>query len=70
MVDAIGNMYHLMVIGDLNGWIGNRMKAGGIGAFGVDEIIKMTKGLCAFVLRGRCVLQTLSSITDVYMITI
>ena len=34
-LDNVGNGYRLCILGDLNRWIGNRMKAGITGAFGV-----------------------------------
>ena len=35
VVDRVGNGYRLCVLGDLNGWIADRVRAGIIGAFGV-----------------------------------
>ena len=35
LIDRGSNEYRLCVIGDLNGWIGNRMSAGITGKFGV-----------------------------------
>ena len=34
-VDSVGNGYRLCILGDLNGLIGNRTRAGITGAFGV-----------------------------------
>ena len=34
-LDSIGNGYRLCILGDLNRWIGDRMRDGIIGAFGV-----------------------------------
>lgn len=36
MVDKIGNGYRLMIMRDLNGWIGNIMWVGVTGALGID----------------------------------
>ena len=36
-VDRVGNGYRLYLLGELNRWIGERVKAGIIGAFGVPE---------------------------------
>ena len=33
--DGVGKGYRLCILGDLNVWIGNRMRAGITGAFGV-----------------------------------
>ena len=35
ILHKVGNRYRLYVLGDLNGWVGDRMKAGITGAFGV-----------------------------------
>ena len=35
--DSIGNGYRLCILGDLNGWIGNRTRVGIADAFGVPE---------------------------------
>ena len=34
-LDSVGNGYRLCILGDLNGWIVGRTRAGIIGAFGV-----------------------------------
>ena len=34
-LDSVGNRYRLCILGDLNGWIGDRTRAGITGAFGV-----------------------------------
>ena len=34
-LDSLGNGYRLCILGDLNGWIGVRVKASITGAFGV-----------------------------------
>ena len=34
-LDSVGNGYRLCILGDLNGWIGNRTRAGITNAFGV-----------------------------------
>ena len=34
-VDSVGNGYKLCILGNLNGWIGYRTRAGITGAFGV-----------------------------------
>ena len=33
--DSVGNGYRLYILGDLNGWIGDRTRAAITGAFGV-----------------------------------
>ena len=33
-LDSVGNGYRLCVLGDLNGWIGERTRVGITGAFG------------------------------------
>ena len=35
IMDRVGNSYRLCVLGDLNGWIGDRVRASITGAFGV-----------------------------------
>ena len=35
ILDRVGNRYKLCILGDLNGWIGDRMRAGITGTFGV-----------------------------------
>ena len=35
ILDSIGSEYRLCILGDLNGWIGDRRRAGITGAFGV-----------------------------------
>ena len=35
IMDKVGNGYRLCVLGDLNVWIGDRVRAGITGAFGV-----------------------------------
>ena len=37
VVDRIGNRYRLCVQGDLNGWVGNRLREGITGGFGVPK---------------------------------
>ena len=37
IVDRVCNGYRLCMPGDLNGWIGDRVRAGIIGSFGVPE---------------------------------
>ena len=34
-LDSIGNRYRLLILGDVNGWIGDRTRAGITNAFGV-----------------------------------
>ena len=53
-MDSIGNGYRLCLLGDLNGWIGERTRAAITGAFGVPEenengrtvVFSAEKGLC------------------------
>ena len=35
VLDRVGNGYRLCILGDLNGWIGDKMRADITGAFGV-----------------------------------
>ena len=35
VLNRVGNLYRLCIPGDLNGWIGDRTRAGTTGAFGV-----------------------------------
>ena len=37
IVDRVGNGYRLCVLEDLNGWIGDRVRAGIIGVLGFQE---------------------------------
>lgn len=37
MVDAIEIGYHVMVMGDLNRWVGNKLRLGVTEAFDVDR---------------------------------
>ena len=34
IVDRVGNWYRMCMLGDLNGWMGGRVRAGITGAFG------------------------------------
>ena len=34
-LDSVGNGYRFCTLGDINGWIGNRTRAGITGAFGI-----------------------------------
>ena len=36
ILDRVGYKYKLCILGDLNGWIGDRLRAGITGAFGVS----------------------------------
>ena len=36
-LDSVGNGYRLYILGDLNGWIGDRTRAGITGAFKIPE---------------------------------
>ena len=48
-LDNIGNGYRLCILGDLNGWIGDRTRAGITGAFGVlgeNDIVKRVVKFC------------------------
>ena len=45
-LDSIGNGYRLCIVGDLNGWIGNRTKGSITGSFGVPgENVKGQEGV-------------------------
>ena len=59
IVNRVGNGYILCVLGDLNGWIGDRMRAGITITFGVPG--KNDSGRIAvefFVERGMCLGDT------------
>lgn len=60
VVDANRNVYRVIVMGDLNGWIGHKMRGEVTGAFKVNKNLRMAKRFQSFVLTGRCVLQILS----------
>ena len=47
-LDNVGNGYRLCILGDLNGWIGHRTRAGITGAFGVPRVVEFctTRGIC------------------------
>ena len=54
-LNSVGNGYRLCIVGDLNGWIGNRTTAGITGTFGVPgenddgrRVVKFCeeRGLC------------------------
>ena len=58
-LDRIGNGYRLCILGDINGWIGDRTRSGVIGAFGVSGENyngRRVMELCAE--RGLCVGNT------------
>ena len=58
-MDRVGNGYRLCVMGDLNGWVGDRVRAGITGAFGVpgeNENGRRVVEFCAE--RGMCVGNT------------
>ena len=58
-VNRVGNRYRLYVLGDLNGWIGDRVRADITGAFGVpgeNENGRRVVEFCAE--RGLCVDNT------------
>ena len=40
-VERVGNGYRLCMLGDLNGWIGDRVRIDITGAFGFPEKIRM-----------------------------
>ena len=50
-LNSVGNRYRLCNLGDLNGWIGDRTKAGITGAFGV--LVDNDNGRRVGVLRGK-----------------
>ena len=57
-VDRVGNRYRLCILGDLNGWIGNRVRAGTIGAFGLLGKNDNGRRVVEFALKGVCVWLT------------
>ena len=53
-LDSVGNGYRLCILGDLNGWIGDRARTGITGAFGVpgeneNGRTVVEKGYCVWV---------------------
>ena len=68
--DGVGNGYRMSILGDLNGWIGDRKRAGIIGAFGVpgesDNGRRLVE-LCEE--RGLCVGNTYFNHIRVYKYT-
>ena len=58
-VDRVGNGYRSCVVGDLNGWIGDRVRAGINGAFGVPGQNKNGRRVVEFCAEmGLCVGNT------------
>ena len=59
VLGRVGNMYRLCVLGDLNGWVGDKMKVGITGAFGVpgyNDNGRRVTYICAEI--GLCVGNT------------
>ena len=57
--DSVGNRYRLCILGDLNGWIGDRTRAGITGAIGVPgENYKDTRVVEFCAETGLCVGKT------------
>ena len=60
-VDRVGNVYRLGVLGDLNGWVGDRVRVGITGSFGIlgeNDNGRRVIDFCAE--RGLCVGNTYS----------
>ena len=56
IVDRVGNGYRLCILGDLNGWIGNTVRAGITSAFGVPRENDNGRRVVEFCAeRGLCV---------------
>ena len=56
ILDRVGNADRLCILGDLNGWIGDKMRAGITGTFGVsgeNDNVRRVMEFCAE--RGLCV---------------
>ena len=59
ILDTVGNRYRLCILGNLNGWIGERTRAGITGAFGVSgENDNGRRGLEFYAERGLCMGNT------------
>ena len=58
ILDEVGNLYRLCILGDSNGWIGDRMRAGITGAFGVPGENDNDRRVVEFCKRGLCVGNT------------
>ena len=56
-LDSVGNGYKLCILGDLNGWIGDRTRASITGAFGVPGMI-MVEEWWSFAKKGNTVWVT------------
>ena len=69
-VDKVGNGYRLSMLGDLNGWIGNRIMEGITGPFGVkgEKMIMAEEGFI-YVLKRGCVWVKHTSSSSVYIST-
>ena len=61
-LDTVGNGYRLCILGDLNGWIGDRTRAGITGAFGVPGENNNGRRVVEFCAeRGLCLGNILST---------
>ena len=59
ILDRVGNGYRLCILADLNGWIGDRMRAGITRVFGVPGVNNNGKRVVEFCAeRGLCVANT------------
>ena len=54
-LDNVGNGYRLCILGDINGWMGDRTRAAIIRAFGVPKRMITVEEWWSFVQKGDCV---------------
>ena len=67
-LNNVVNGYRLCILGDLNGWIRDRTRAGITGAFGVSRMI-IVEEWCSFAQKGDWVWVTHILSTEVYIST-
>ena len=68
-LDSVGNGYRLCILGYLNGWVGDRVRTGITGAFGVPGENKNGRRMVEFCAeRGLCVV-THTSNTRIFIST-
>ena len=66
IMDRVGNRYRLCMLGDLKGWIGDRVRVSIIGAFGVS---RENEEWWSSVLKGGCLWVTHTSNTRICIST-
>ena len=65
----MGNGYRLCILGYVNGWIGDRVKAGITSVLEFKEKMIMEEECWSSVLKGGCVWVTLTLSTRIYINT-